>query len=127
MPFHEHICEYRQQIEITQTEAALRLGIDHSVLSKYELGTCEIPIYLLPIFKRVYSIPDILFLQMLDDNISIRKNSSLQAQENIARYSTELQNELQPLYIGSKEFRTFALRVSLLNNKEIKQLLEDLI
>lgn len=123
MPFNEQIREYREQLEITQTEAAFRLGIDHSVLSKYELGKLEIPIQLLPEIRRVYAIPKDKFMDMLEDTRHKSSNPGLEARENKSRYITEFQNELKSDLYNLKEFRYFLHHLNSLEIKEAKRVL----
>ncbi|WP_391120003.1 helix-turn-helix domain-containing protein [Psychrobacillus sp. L3] len=123
MPFNEHIREYREQLDITQIEAADRLGIDHSALSKYELGNLEIPIQLLPKLRSVYAIPRDKFLDMLEDTRQKSSNPGLEARENKSRYITALQNELRSDLYDLKEFRYFIVHLNSLDVKEAKRLL----
>lgn len=127
MPFNEYIREYREQLEITQIEAAERLGIDHSVLSKYELGKLAIPLQLLPTLRRVYAIPKEKFVDMIEDKRNKSKNPGLEARENRARYSLALQNELIPHVIDSKEYHDFMIFLKSIDEKEAKKLLTDIV
>lgn len=127
MPFHEHIREYREQLEITQIEAAERLGIDHSVLSKYELGKLAIPLDLLPDIRRVYAIPKEKFIDMLEDKLGKSRNPGLEARENKIRYAAALQNEYMPFIMNSKEFRLFMSKLNALDKKDAKKLLTEAI
>lgn len=111
MAFYEHIRAYREQLEITQMEAAKSLGIDHSVLSKYERGDLGIPIDLLMRFMEVYAIPQDLFFNMLKDIPFKSKNPGLEARENRARYIESFQEEYVSQVIHLKEYRDFTMQV----------------
>ncbi|WP_391207544.1 helix-turn-helix domain-containing protein [Psychrobacillus sp. L4] len=124
MPFNEHIREYREQLDITQIEAADRLGIDHSALSKYELGKLEIPIQLLPKLRSVYAIPRDMFMDMLEDTRQKSSNPGLEARENKSRYITAFQNVLKLELYDSKEFRNLLSRLNSLEKKDAESLLQ---
>ncbi|MEK4484630.1 helix-turn-helix domain-containing protein [Psychrobacillus sp. FSL H8-0484] len=111
MAFYEHIRAYREQLEITQMEAAKSLGIDHSVLSKYERGDLAIPIDLLMKFVEVYAIPQDLFFNMLKDIPFKSKNPGLEARESRTRYIESFQEEYVSQVIHLKEYRDFTMQV----------------
>jgi transcriptional regulator with XRE-family HTH domain len=92
-------------LEIIQIKAARRLGIDHSVLSKYELGKLGIPLDISPAFRKVYAIPKDKFVDMLEDTRNKRKHPDTEAKENRKRFATDFQNEYIPYIVDSKEFR----------------------
>ncbi|TQR21192.1 helix-turn-helix domain-containing protein [Psychrobacillus vulpis] len=123
MPFYEHIRAYREQLEITQIEAANRLGIDHSVLSKYELGKLAIPLDLLPEIRRVYAIPKDIFIGMLEDKRIRSKNPGAEAKKSRSQYAGEFQSEYLSNMIELKEFRNFISYLSSLDEKTMKKLL----
>lgn len=111
MAFYEHIRAYREQLEITQMEAAKSLGIDHSVLSKYERGDLAIPIDLLMKFVEVYAIPQDLFFNMLKDIPFKSKNPGLEARESRTRYIESFQEEYVSQVVHLKEYRDFTMQV----------------
>lgn len=127
MPFHEQIREYREQLEITQMEASKRLGIDHSVLSKYELGKLTIPLDLLPVIRKVYAIPKDKFVDMLEDQRNKSKNPGLEARENRNRYTMEFQDEYIINLINEKFFRSFMIYLNSLDKKEAIKLMTDIM
>ena len=128
MAFYEHIRAYREQLEITQVEAAKRLGIDHSVLSKYEKGALSIPIDLLPRFAEVYSIPEHLFTQMILGKSMKSRDPGLEARESRARYIQNFQEEVISKLIHLKEFRDLSQQIleSSTNDQEMKQYIKQL-
>lgn len=111
MAFYEHIRAYRELLEITQIEAAKSLGIDHSVLSKYELGDLAIPIDLLMKLKTVYGIPQNEFLEMLKDTRHKSTNPGLEARESRERYIESFQEEYVSQIIHLKEFRDYVMQI----------------
>lgn len=127
MAFYERIREYREQLEITQIEASRRLGIDHSVLSKYERGDLSIPIELLHTFIIEYGIPEKEFLEMLIGIRSKRKNPGLEARESRERYLESFQDEYVSQLIPLKEFRELVMDVVTVSTdeKERRRLLQN--
>lgn len=109
--FYQHIRSYREQLEITQIEAAKSLGIDHSVLSKYEKGDLAIPIDLLMKFMEVYAIPEDIFFNMLKDKPYKSKYPGLVARESRARYIDRFQEEYVSQIVHLKEFRAFIMQI----------------
>lgn len=128
MAFYEHIREYREQLDITQMEAAKRLDIDHSVLSKYERGDLAIPINLLKKFREVYGIPRDEFLDMLEDKRLKRKDPGLEARESRTRYIETFQEEIISQLIDLKEFRQLMMDIISIspNNKERRQYIREI-
>ncbi len=128
MDFHEHIRAYREQLEITQVEASKRLGIDHSVLSKYERGDLSIPINLLPKFAQVYSIPTDVFTNMILDKPLKSKNPGLEARESRARYIKNFEEDVISQLIHLKEFRDLSLHIlgKASTDQERKRLIKNL-
>ncbi|MFJ8065540.1 helix-turn-helix domain-containing protein [Psychrobacillus sp. NPDC096426] len=126
MAFYERIREYREQLEITQIEASRRLGIDHSVLSKYERGDLSIPIELLHKFMVEYGIPEKEFLEMLIGTRSKRNNPGLEARESRERYLESFQEEYVSQLIPLKEFRELVIDVITVSpdEKERRRLLQ---
>lgn len=123
MAFYEHIRAYREQLDITQMEAAKRMGIDHSALSKYEKGDLAIPISLLRTIQEVYAIPKDEFFHMLMDKPSKSKNPGLEARESRARYLESFYEEnITPLQ-HLKEFRELVMDIKSHSNddKELKR------
>ncbi|TQR18130.1 helix-turn-helix domain-containing protein [Psychrobacillus soli] len=127
MAFYERIREYREQLEITQIEASKRLGIDHSVLSKYERGDLSIPIELLDKFFVVYRIPEKEFLDMLIGTKLKRNNPGLEARESRERYLESFQEEYIAQLIPLKEFRELVMDVITVTSdeKERRRLLQN--
>ena len=128
MAFYEHIRAYREQLDITQTEAAKRLGIDHSALSKYEKGDLAIPISLLMKIQEVYAIPQDEFFRMLKDQPTKSKNPGLEARESRARYLGSFYEEnIAPLE-HLKEFRELMINIRSFSNddKELKKYIKNL-
>ncbi|WP_144511981.1 helix-turn-helix domain-containing protein [Bacillus sp. FJAT-22090] len=111
MTFYKRIREYREQLEITQIEASRRLGIDHSVLSKYERGDLSIPIELLNKFIAVYNIPQEKFFEMLTDKKHKSDNPGLEARESRARYLETFQEEIVAEITPLKEFRDLVMDI----------------
>lgn len=123
MAFYEHIRAYREQLDITQIEAAKRMGIDHSALSKYEKGDLAIPINLLMKIQEVYAIPENEFFRMLKDQPSKSKNPGLEARESRARYLGSFYEEnIAPLE-HLKEFRDLVMDIKSFStdDKELKR------
>ncbi|MFJ7970137.1 helix-turn-helix domain-containing protein [Psychrobacillus sp. NPDC096389] len=118
MAFFERIREYREQLEITQIEASRRLGIDHSVLSKYERGDLSIPIELLHKFIIEYGIPEKDFLEMLVGTKSKRKNPGLEARESRERYLESFQEEYVSPLMPLKEFRELMMDIVTVSTDE---------
>ena len=127
MPFYESIREYREQLEITQMEAADQLGIDHSVLSKYELGRLAIPIDLLPTFRKVYAIPKDRFIDMIEDTRNKSSNPGLEARENRGRYAMGFQDEYITDLINIKEVRQFFVYLHSLDTKAVKTIISEVM
>ena len=126
MAFYERIREYREQLEITQIEASRRLGIDHSVLSKYERGDLSIPIELLSKFLVEYGIPEKDFLDMLLGTKFKRKNPGLEARESRERYLESFQDEYISQLIPIKEFRELVMDVvTISDEKERRRFLQN--
>ncbi|MET0960705.1 MAG: helix-turn-helix transcriptional regulator [Psychrobacillus psychrotolerans] len=111
MAFWEHLRAYREKLDITQTEAAKVLGIDHSALSKYEKGSLGISIELLTKIKEKYKIPDEQFLYMLQDKRYKSENPILEARESKARYIETFQDEYVDKVIHLKEYRDFTMDI----------------
>ena len=122
MAFFERIREYREQLEITQIEASRRLGIDHSVLSKYERGDLSIPIELLHKFIIEYGIPEKDFLEMLVGTKSKRKNHysyrTYCCRENRERYLESFQEEYVSPLMPLKEFRELMMDIVTVSTDE---------
>lgn len=127
MPFYESIREYREQLEITQMEAAEQLGIDHSVLSKYELGRLAIPIDLLPAFRKVYAIPKDRFIDMIEDTRNKSSNPGLEARENRGRYAMGFQEKYITELIDMKEVRQAFVYLHSLDKKTIKTIMNEIM
>ena len=126
MAFFERIREYREQLEITQIEASKRLGIDHSVLSKYERGDLSIPIELLSKFIEVYRIPEKEFLEMIIGTRLKSKNPGLEARESRERYLESFLEEYVSALIPLKEFRELVIDVATVSDeKERRRLLQN--
>ncbi|MEK5214560.1 helix-turn-helix domain-containing protein [Psychrobacillus sp. FSL H8-0487] len=111
MAFWEHLRAYREKLDITQTEAAKVLGIDHSALSKYEKGSLGISIELLTKIKEKYKIPDEQFLYMLQDKRYKSENPILEARESKARYIETFQDEYIDKVIHLKEYRDLTMDI----------------
>ncbi|MEK3952486.1 MULTISPECIES: helix-turn-helix domain-containing protein [Psychrobacillus] len=111
MAFWEHLRAYREKLDITQTEAAKVLGIDHSALSKYEKGSLGISIELLTKIKEKYKIPDEQFLYMLQDKRYKSENPILEARESKARYIETFQDEYVDKVIHLKEYRDLTMDI----------------
>ncbi|MEK5206012.1 DNA-binding transcriptional regulator, XRE-family HTH domain [Psychrobacillus psychrotolerans] len=111
MAFWEHLRAYREKLDITQTEAAKVLGIDHSALSKYEKGSLGISIELLTKIKEKYKIPDEQFLYMLQDKRYKSENPILEARESKARYIETFQDEYVDKVIHIKEYRDLTMDI----------------
>ncbi|SES03751.1 helix-turn-helix transcriptional regulator [Psychrobacillus sp. OK032] len=126
MAFFERIREYREQLEITQMEASRRLGIDHSVLSKYERGDLSVPIELLSKFLEVYRIPEKEFLEMIIGTRLKSKNPGLEARESRERYLESFLEEYVSPLIPLKEFRELVIDVATVSDeKERRRLLQN--
>lgn len=111
LAFWEHLRAYREKLDITQTEAAKVLGIDHSALSKYEKGSLGISIELLTKIKEKYKIPDEQFLYMLQDKRYKSENPILEARESKARYIETFQDEYVDKVIHLKEYRDLTMDI----------------
>lgn len=111
LAFWEHLRAYPEKLDITQTEAAKVLGIDHSALSKYEKGNLGISIELLTKIKEKYKIPDEQFLYMLQDKRYKSENPILEARESKARYIETFQDEYVDKVIHLKEYRDLTMDI----------------
>lgn len=111
LAFWEHLRDYREKLDITQTEAAKVLGIDHSALSKYEKGSLGISIELLTKIKEKYKIPDEQFLYMLQDKRYKSENPILEARESKARYIETFHDEYVDKVIHLKEYRDLTIDI----------------
>ncbi|MEK4244431.1 MULTISPECIES: helix-turn-helix domain-containing protein [unclassified Psychrobacillus] len=129
MAFYEHLRAYREQLDITQMEAARRIGIDHSVLSKYEKGDLAIPIDLLMKIKEVYAISNDDFLNMLEDKPSKSKNPGLEARESRSKYIEAFQEEYVTPLASYKEFRLLVMDIKSVSKeeKELKRYIKGLL
>lgn len=111
LAFWEHLRDYREKLDITQTEAAKVLGIDHSALSKYEKGSLGISIELLTKIKEKYKIPDEQFLYMLQDKRYKSEDPILEARESKARYIETFHDEYVDKVIHLKEYRDLTIDI----------------
>ncbi|SOB90220.1 helix-turn-helix protein [Ureibacillus xyleni] len=113
MHFGKHLRQYREELNITQGEAAYQLGLVPNTYSNYERCERPIPIELLPKIKEVFNIPDEQFLDMI---LNQSRNRRKMPVEELAMQTRELR-ERYMVNFGESYFDLIA------NLPELRQLL----
>lgn len=127
MDFYQYLRAYRkEQLGITQEEAANLLNVTKSTYSHYETGTRDIPIHLLPIIKKKFNIPDEMVLQMLFHS-PLRSNSA----EELATTTKDIQSKYKSNFLieygavitETPELRDLVMLISNLDKANARKLL----
>ena len=125
--FYQYLRAYRkEQLGITQEEAANLLNVTKSTYSHYETGSRDIPIHLLPILKKKFSIPDESFLQML-----FHSPLRLKSAEELAATTKDIQSKYKSNFLieygttiaETPELRDLIILVSNLDKANARKLL----
>ncbi|RKQ17746.1 helix-turn-helix domain-containing protein [Ureibacillus endophyticus] len=113
MSFGKSLRQYRENMNITQLEAAYQLDLVPNTYSNYERCKRPIPIELLPKIKKAFNIPDEQFLDMLLNQSHRRKKMTV---EKLAIQTKELR-ERYMISFGESYFDLIS------NTQELRQLL----
>ncbi|WP_194841418.1 helix-turn-helix domain-containing protein [Sporosarcina obsidiansis] len=123
MSFGTQLREYREEyLEITQKQMAMDLGIDAGNLSRYESDRREFPIEHLPLVKKVYNIPDDIFLAMVLDRPlkTVRSFKGLQTLENQSSYTNTFMDQHVGLIESEPELKEIIMLIAYLSKEDRK-------
>lgn len=106
MEVYELIKQYRESTGMSQSEAAKKLNIGASTLSKYENNNAQISMKMFVQMCKIYSIPKEVFVEALfnPENISRKK---LLAKEASHSYGEDSSDHLLNLYKTNPVFFKF--------------------
>ena len=113
MSFGKFLREYRENMNITQLEAAYQLDLVPNTYSNYERCKRPIPIELLPKIKQTFNIPDEQFLDMLLNQSHRRKKIPI----DLLEIQTKELRERYMINFGESYFDLIA------HTQELRQLL----
>ncbi|PIC57822.1 hypothetical protein CSV80_07740 [Sporosarcina sp. P12(2017)] len=129
MSFGTQLREYRDEyLQISQKQMAEDLGVDGATMSRYESSERVFPIYLVPLIKEIYNIPDdVLLAMILDKPLKTVRPFSNQTLDSTATYKNGFLAQYGSLIENEPLLKEFILRANSLNHENRQLLLSGML
>ncbi|PIC77152.1 hypothetical protein CSV74_07735 [Sporosarcina sp. P19] len=129
MSFGTQLREYRDEyLHISQKQMAEDLGVDGATMSRYESSERVFPIYLVPLIKEIYNIPDdVLLAMILDKPLKTVRSFSNQTLDSTATYKNGFLAQYGSLIENEPLLKEFILRANSLDHENRQLLLSGML
>lgn len=129
MSFGTQLKEYRDEyLHISQKQMAEDLGVDGATMSRYESDSRGFPIYLVPLIKEIYNIPDdVLLAMIMDKPLKTVRPYSNQTLDSTATYEKGFLTQYGSLIENEPLLKEFILHTDSLDHDNRQLLLSGML